>query len=486
MQNAQQPSENRSGLLGRLRGTLFPRAITQDRIEAEMRLFCEPKDRGGALGPFYRFGYRCHVGFAALFCFGLGGPTSLTEASQIPLAITAAWRLIVYWRMVPTMITSPMIALALLATAWAWISATWSPAGHLWLQDAHGARFAWLIIGLLPVLRERRLLLLALALGFLAGNASQLLHLLQVRGITEFVSFSRDPSRISGWWDPVVGGSLLTAMLTMHASVALLAPTWTRTRYAAIALSVTTGIGLIATGTRGAWIAGMLALGALTLVWICRAPRLRTTVIRAAAVLLIGAGGGAAAWLSIGDEIGGRIDRARTEISNAIDAGDYASDTGARLMMWSLAIEAFAEHPVRGVGAGGYQVWSRTALDGRDGLENADRINIHDHAHSSVLHLASTQGIVGLGVWAILIGAAFWTVCGSRPRLIPGTYAGAMPFLMFGLLLTGLTDTTQTNMQTAAMFWAAIALTPPRRPRERQDLASDPGHPPPWSPFGLP
>jgi len=474
-------------LLSQIRRWLDRDDLSTDRLEGLMRLYCEPASRGGNLTPFYVFGYRCHVLFAMLFCFGLGGPTSLTDASQIPLAITAAWRMIVYPRLIGTMLTMPVLALAMFAFAWGGISTAWSPDPGASPEDLQGFRFAWLVIGLYPVLRERRLLIVSLILGFVAGNISQLVHLLQVRDVIDARVFNRDPTRISGWWDPVVGGSLLVAVLTMHASVALLARSWSKARLFAIGASVVTGVGLLATGTRGAWIAAALALGSLGLFWIARGDGLKRRAVRAGvglgALVVVAAGG----WVLAGDEMQARVEQGRAEIHRALVDKDYASDTGARLMMWSLAVDAFSENPVRGLGAGGYYLWARERHQATSSIQNMDTVNIHDHAHNSVLHLLATQGLVGGVLWTMLVGGALWTVFRSGPYRPIGTYGGALPFLIVGLLLTGITDTTQNNMQTAALFWAVCGLCPPLRPREREELVSDsvtdPAQPPPWSPF---
>src|SRR5690606_40313370 len=62
-------------------------------------------------------------------------------------------------------------------------------------------------------------------------------------------TWNRLPGRNSGWWDPVIAGSLLTAALGLHLPAAL----WGKKVWRALGIAgcAITLPGILATGTRG-------------------------------------------------------------------------------------------------------------------------------------------------------------------------------------------------------------------------------------------
>jgi len=126
--------------------------------------------------------------------------------------------------------------------------------------------------------------------------------------------------------------------------------------------------------------------------------------------------------------------------------------------MAQLAVEAAVEHPIAGVGAGGYRAW----------MDEADPVGgTSPHAHNSVLHIGATLGLVGLGLWAFF----FWVLLRGAGRIWDeqqqGPYGLGPMFAIVGLLLASSTDVVHLNQQTAAMIGLLAALSP----------AICPGHP---------
>jgi O-antigen ligase len=291
---------------------------------------------------------------------------------------------------------------------------------------------------------------------------------------THWINWGRLPGRISGWWDPVVGGSLLTSFLGI--ALAIAAAATTNVRRAAAGFVVLAALaGIIVTGTRGAWIGGILTLGVgvLVIVW-CRAftraggqatPRRRAAIAGALALTCAGIVGASALAVWTVPSLRARLDDGRREVRRTLHQADYTTFTGARLAMWEWALAAWRCHPIVGVGAGGYQAWVREQttlalaqesreLAGSGGVEvpsimrpclpreklgpivvepntTSDyrrgwgrplfaRELVHAHAHGVWPHVAATTGTVGLAllVWLLLV-----------PMLRPAVRLFARPFM---------------------------------------------------------
>ena len=84
-------------------------------------------------------------------------------------------------------------------------------------------------------------------------------------------------------------------------------------------------------------------------------------------------------------------------------ASRLASAQSNRYAYWGVAVDTFAEHPLRGIGAGGFrQTW----------LEKREIRETVNDAHSLYLETAAELGLVGLALLAALIGGI--VACGRR------------------------------------------------------------------------
>ncbi len=410
-------------------------------------------------------GDKIHTALACLAAFGLAGPTSAVEIAYLPLLVFFFVRVVnagptwIHW------LGQPVMLGALALAAWQAISLAWS--GDRWLGLDHLGSLRWLAIGVLfwPVIERRRAIVAAFALGMLAGNASQLAHAVGTAAQIDWLTFPRAKFRNSGWWDPVVGGSLLTAALGLHVPAAILARGGAR--WLALAASGVTLAGILATGTRGAWIAaaGLIAISAAWGAWTAlraNAWTVRGTLARGAVLALVLAVAGGGVWLTAGDTITRRYDKAREEISAAF-RGDDDSDTGARISMIYWATRAFGDRPISGVGTGGYRAWVE---------DRADGTNVHDHAHNAPLHIAATTGVVGLALAGYVVLVALRAGLARFP-VTPGArgwnaFDAGPVFAIVGLLLAGLFDGVHLNTQTAAVLGLMLGLCPVWRPVSRR------------------
>lgn len=433
------------------------------------------------------FGHRLHAWCAAAACFLAGFPTTIVEWAGVPLFACFLIRMFTHHRMLGPLVWDPLIRVVVVFIAWLGVSALWTHSGSRhWINDGQSLRFALLLPALYPVLDRRGLLLAALTLGLLCGQGSQLVHL--VSQWTGHTVFNRDPHRISGWWDPVIAGSLLCACLgLLLGRVRPEAPIPWRwlpaisTTLAAIAI----------TGTRGAWIAAVLLVIAAAGLMLRTSSRRRGAVALAAVTALLAI---ASAAVFVAPPIRARFDRAVSEVRGALTTSDYTTDTGLRIAMARWAVIEFVSHPLRGVGAGGYQPFAaaRCTLPppARDAAEpDAEpprRAKLrppqaeparpidpdtklplpHAHAHSWFLHTLATLGLPGLGLLLTVLAIALRPLWSRAAALDPTARIAA--FGLLGLTLAGLFDTIHVNQQTAYLLFALLALSITMRPDQPQ------------------
>lgn len=426
---------------------------------------------------------RAHELVAIVGCLGLATTSTSLEWALLPLAATFLLRTP---RLLPLWLHAggqPAPLLVLLWLAWQAVSLTWSPDRTQGTDEL--AEFRWFLLWplLFPVLRLRLALILAITLAFAAGVLTQFGDLAgQLIPALAPLDWPRDPTRLSGWWDPVVGGSLLAAMLGAALAVATApAPTtaaarppWLPRALAAL-LSLHFLVAVVLTGTRGAWLAAVglvtLAAARCTLGFVRRArthdrstshdratPRPRAAAVLGAATAFIL--GGIGLWLVAAPALSHRVAEAHRELARMVAFRDFVDSTANRLLMLTKAGEAFLDRPLTGQGVGGFRTWAERDI-ARQQLNPATR-PIHDHAHSAPLHIAATQGVVGLIFASVLV----WLPLRDGVRLARAhggpwsAWHWAPVGGLFGLLFASVFDCVQLNTQTAAIWCALSALCP--------------------------
>lgn len=445
-------------------GLHIPRLQTSAEVDA---LFASQR-RGDPIG------YRVHLWLTLAACTMLCGPTMAVELAWAPALICLVVRMTGQHPILEPLAFDRVIWVTLAAWAWAGVSIAWTKGtSATWLQDVQGARFLPAMLIVWCVLDRRSWIIAAILAGSLVGLLAQWLHLIDAStGGALGLPIQRAPGRISGWMDPVSGGSVLVAMLGLWLAPALWGRGWGVRAIGGLGSALTlVGIGL--TGTRGAWIAaaGVLPIAAALALWQVR-PRRRVLapIGVAMAAGLIGVG---VAWASAGEHVRARLEAARNDVRMAMSDRNYASDTGMRLAMWSWALAAGKEHPVLGLGGGGYQPWVRSR-----GPEEARALGapadaapmVHAHAHSWYLHALATLGVPGLLLTLGMLGAGTWYgLIGTPGGGGQGGWASALeagPALaLIGLGLAGMFDAIAINQQTAILLCVLLGLCAQRRPR---------------------
>lgn len=400
---------------------------------------------------------RIHTLCALITLLCLTGPSTMTELALIPALFAFLIRVQRHWRTWGALIFNPVAVLLLLWIAWSLIGLIWSPDRSQGLSELGAVRWAAVAIVLWPVAERRAWLLAALIAGFHLGQLTQLAHGLGVVFDIPALRWNRMPGRWSGWWDPVVGGSLLTALVGLHLPAAAWGRGWWRV--AGLLGSAAGVAGVVATGTRGAWLATAALVGLVCIAACWRsAHRVRTVGIL---LLLVAVTGGVVGVVG-GQGLKTRVQDGVREVSRALEAGDYSSDTGARLGMAFWAWEAASTHPIAGVGTGGYRAWVQEAPI--NPAIDAARHRIHAHAHNSLLHIAATGGAVSILLALALFGFALHSAARFVPGDGPPGYRDGPLFALLGLALVSAFDAIHINAQTAALLGALVALRLSNRP----------------------
>lgn len=414
-------------------------------------------------------GDRLHLLFGMTWCFFATWPTTAVELAGLPLWIIFFLRLPKIWRVLPAVFFQPLFLLVLAFILWQTVALAWSPDPWAGLEDEVGAnRWVWSMLALWPVIERRRWLIAAFAVGFLFGHVTQVIHGLGVHFDIDWMQWDRKPHRNPGWWGPVVSGSILAGALGLHLPAALMGRG--RWRLVGIAGSLVTMLGIVATGTRGGWIAGAGLVLVVGMVAVFTARRRRRSLAPLALGLMLACLAAGAAWLTIGESVQRRFQAGVREVAGAIEHKRFRTDTGARLLMWWWAAEALSERPLTGIGTGGYRAWTIANLE-RQGIDPSER-NLHAHAHSAPFHIAATTGLIGL---ALASAAALVAVRGGFKGLPPPGLEGydAGPgFAIIGILLAGAFDPVHLNSQSGAHL--AILFSLSLWPRPRTDMPPAP------------
>jgi O-antigen ligase len=386
------------------------------------------------------------MGAFGLVC--LFGPTTMMEIAMIPFFVFFFVRVINTFPIWIHGFGQPVVLCAIAIVAWMFLALAWSEDRVHGLSEIGRLRWLFAMGFLFPIIEKRMVLIWAICVGAALGQIGQVLDAFNGFGIEPIARLVENhEGRISGWWHPVVGGGILVAAMGMHMPAAL----WGtgRARWVGIAGLVASAVGVLATGTRGAWGAAVLlcVVGVILMVRVRRVPMKRVALVGVIGALLLSITG-----YAIRDSIMIRIDETRAELQE-MESGDYSSYSGRRVMMAKEALSAIQSHPIQGVGTGSFEPWCASQSQAYGA-----------HAHNSTLHILSTLGVVGGVLWVgfmvvVLLNAYRW---GTRPGASP--YAMGPLLAIVGLMLASITDCVHINAQTVALLGLLIGMCPAYAP----------------------
>ena len=210
----------------------------------------------------------------------------------------------------------------------------------------------------------------------------------------------------STWGSATFAGAHLALVLPI--AVAHLRSRDPRWRGAAAAATVAMVAGLVATGTRGAWLATAVAAAIVVPAWRAGAPSpSRRSRPRWAVPLAVGA-----VAVVVGLFVVPQLDR--------------TSGVG-RLDQWRTTVDVIAERPLLGSGPDTQRIVLPAGIDEQFEREHGSE-ELHDRAHNLVLDTLVTTGVLGLVALVALIGVLGrdiadrgWTADSCRPRSPPGS-----------------------------------------------------------------
>jgi len=398
-----------------------------------------------------------------------------------------------------------LAGMALLA-GWTALSLTWAPLGEPAGEDvARALLYLAALAGGVLLLRDPGAARLAEPL-LLAGIAGATLYGLSERllpGLVELEALASAGRRLAHpltYWNAT--GAFTALGLVLAAGLAGSAERGPAVRAAAAVAAAPLGLALYLTFSRGAL--GACAAG-LALLLVLRPGRaqLRAAAlvagagaVAAAATVVLpgvartdgGAGEGAAMLgvlvlvMAAAAALEARVGREHAPVARvrslalaglavalvatAVAVAGFGGDDGARSQgpsrltsvesnryaYWRVAAETFAEHPLRGIGAGGFRVpWLR---------ERPFRESVRD-AHSLYLETAAELGLVGLAALALLLGGVAAAARRAGPAL-----AGPVAALAAFALHAGVDwDWEMPALTLVAVVLAALVLaaTSPER-----------------------
>ena len=300
---------------------------------------------------------------------------------------------------------------------------------------------------------ENRVLRLAQVL-FWSSIIVALYGLLQYTGVVPLpddLPWDETNRAFATYGNPNLLGGFLVFSVAVSMGLALQErrPLWRSVYWAGFGLS---GLALLVTFTRGAWIGGAASLMLLGIMaWRQRTKMSRLDWLPAG---VFGAAGIALVVRSLSSP--GEVTNFARRIASIFQFGSGSGQT--RTEIWQAAVSAIKERPLFGWGSDTFGlIFSK--FKPAEYVRDAGGASGADNAHDYPLHLASGVGLVGaalfFGIW-VWAGIRSWKTVfgrhGDATRLLTGAFwaagAGYLLHLVFGISVPGSTF----------LLWIALAI----------------------------
>ena len=195
--------------------------------------------------------------------------------------------------------------------------------------------------------------------------------------------------------------------------------------------------------SRGAWLGAVVGVAALALLL----PDARRRIGR----LVVAAGAAAVVLLALAPGSPGEV--AEERLSTLTKPG--ANPDELRPLAWRLAGDLMAEHPLLGIGPGGFTPASDLAGRGE--------VSDTAHAHNLLLTVGAEGGLVGVALLLGLAGAvgtATWRRVRAEPEAEPGERAllAAPAAALLVFVGQGVVDFTFRNASLLLLAWMLLGL----------------------------
>ncbi|MCI0674646.1 MAG: O-antigen ligase family protein [Phycisphaerales bacterium] len=403
-------------------------------------------------------GHNIHTALALLYLFTLPLTTAAKDIAMVALVVWWCIRLPRYWRSYSLWRANPLIWAMIAWFAWSGLSLSWSLDPAQGVDEFRALRALLVPVLVWPVLDRLPWLVGALLAGVLGQNFAQLLHALNWFNVRP----DEGTGRYGGWINPIHTGAFCVASMCWNLSANLNARG--RLRWISLTLLVIAAAGLLASGSRGPWLAAAVAIPLMLLVTAIRRPPTRRLAI---ALMIIGPLAAAAAWPIVGDKVERRLEVAAKEAQQARENHVYWTSVGVRIGMTRWTWDIFRDHPVVGVGAGGYPIAQNENPDFQAGLaktRNKDERGYmsHEHPHSIYFYTLACLGTIG----AIILAAVIILSLRQAWRDPPDhPYADAALFAIIAWFIGAQFDSYILDGHRLGLFAFMLAITMPLRPR---------------------
>ncbi len=264
--------------------------------------------------------------------------------------------------------------------------------------------------------------------------------------------------RLQGTFYPIFYGDYVTILLGLLVAYAANIPL-SRLQFALVAAaSASLLIIIMLSGTRGAW----LYLPAIPMLYLLYFGLRGKNKKRIALITLLFLVTAAVTTLNT-PQIAKRINAISSEVHAYMDDPSRVRSIGARVAMWSAAIDIWRDNPVFGSGLGNYNKEVRERIG--DGRIKSRNITIFTQAHSIYFHSLAALGTIGtllMILFSIVLPLRSYIAASARhERSRANFYALAGITVITAYAVFGLTETWYTRNPFINVFvvYTAVFLT---------------------------
>lgn len=293
-------------------------------------------------------------------------------------------------------------------------------------------RYLYHVSAMLPVIflrfERRQIILIAefLLAGVFISNLSVIIEAAR--------NFSMEVWRFGGVLSTMSQGTLLAMFLPVYVLL-IMHLKKSRLRILIIFAAIVSVAAILFNGTRGAWLAVLILIPVIVSLY-SKSRRKSFSAIFAVIILI------------------GGIFVATPNLSNRIATitDMHMQSNSERLLMWESALKMFKDHPILGVGYGGYIKAYQTEYISPDAKERQQQ-----HAHNNLIQFLAECGIVGaaafLWIWI------YFSYFSLRGWYREKNLAYLLFFCMlWGLMLHGLTEYNFETSVPSKVFWFSLGL----------------------------
>jgi O-antigen ligase len=195
---------------------------------------------------------------------------------------------------------------------------------------------------------------------------------------------------------------------------------------------------LVFNGTRGAWIAVLVAFFTYGILYMKNSKKVIGLFIVSILMMSIAVAS---------------IPTIQTRVTTITDT-NYQSNS-ERLLMWKSAWHIFIDHPITGIGIGNYQ----SVYEGKYILPEAKERSGHRHPHNNIMLLLAETGALGCISFIYLYGYILWSNYRAYKKNKANMWPVVASLVTIGLLTHGMVDYTFGLTGLIQMYWFILGIT---------------------------